>query len=173
MTVHDILRLLHNKPDDIKTLGDLHYNKVIIVPKTKSISKLFREFQKRRQHIAMVVDEHGDTVGLVTLEDILEEIVGDIADEHDREDKGILSIGKNEWEVDGDTIIEDINEALNVEIKYPEHKTISLLILEQLQGFPNEGERIQYDGLSIQVKEMGEKKINKVIITKLPEKSGE
>ena len=167
-TVHDILSILHNKkPQAIETLEDLHYHKVITVPKTKSINKLFREFQKRRQHLAIVVNEHGETVGLVTLEDILEEIVGDIADEQDRDEKVIQSIGKNEWEVDGDATIEEINEALNVMIDYPEHQTISLLILEKLQGFPTKGEKITYGSLNIQVKEMGKRKIEKVIITKI------
>lgn len=174
VTVHDILSILHNKhPQEVKTLEDLHYNKVIVVPKTKSIDKLFREFQKRRQHLAMVVDEHGEIVGLITLEDILEEIVGDIADEQDRETNSVRSIGKNEWEVDGDATIEEVNEALGIELKYPEHQTISLLILEELHGFPSEGERITYGNLNIQVKEMGKRKIEKVVITKLPEQSGE
>jgi len=94
VTVHDVLRLIHDAKGR-KTLEDLHYQKVITVPKTKSISKLFREFQKRRQHLAMIVNEHGEIIGLVTLEDILEEIVGDIADEQDKEEKAVHSIGKN------------------------------------------------------------------------------
>ncbi len=166
VTVHDILRLLHN-PKGVQTLADLHYQRVIIVPKTKSINKLFLEFKKRRHHIAMVVDEHGKIVGLVTLEDILEEIVGDIADEQDRDEKSVRSIGKNEWEADGDATIEEINFVVQSEIKYPEHQTISLLILEELHGFPNEGEKIEYDGYEFQVTQMSKKKIEKVNITKL------
>lgn len=166
ITVHDILHLIHNTKK-LKTLQDFHYQKLIVVPKTKSISKLFREFQKRRQHLAIVVDEHGDTIGLVTLEDILEEIVGEITDEQDREDKGIRNIGKNEWEIDGDATIESINEILKTDLNYPEHKTISLLILEKLQRFPHKGERIEHSNLSIKIKEMGEKKIEKVIINKI------
>jgi len=167
ITVHDILRLTHNNKD-IETLADLHYQDVIVVPKTKSINKLFLEFKIRRHHIAIVVDEHGKTAGLVTLEDILEEIVGEIADEQDRDYKKVESIGKNEWVASGEATIEEINEALDVEIDYPEHKTISLLILEKLQGFPREGERITYGNLSMQVKEMGNKKIDKVLLTILP-----
>jgi len=167
ITVHDILRLLQ-KEEKNKALGELHYQKVIVVPKTKSISRLFREFQKRRQHIAIIVDEHGDTVGLVTLEDILEEIVGDIADEEDISDITVRKIGKNEWEADGDATIEELNEALKAEIAYPEHETVSLLILEQVQGFPKKGEKIIYGNLQIQVMEMGKNRIEKVCITKLP-----
>ncbi|MBN2086746.1 HlyC/CorC family transporter [Candidatus Peregrinibacteria bacterium] len=166
VTVHDVVRLMNN-PGEYKTLEDLHYQKVIIVPKTKSINKLFLEFKKRRHHIALVVDEHGKIVGLVTLEDILEEIVGDIADEKDREESSVKKIGKNEWEVDGDATIEELNTELKTKFNYPEHQTISLLILEKLQGFPNEGEIIQQEGFEIRVTVMSKKKIEKVVITKM------
>lgn len=166
VTVHDILRILHD-PKKYKTLEDVKFNHPITVPKTKSISKLFHEFQRRRQHIAIVVDEHGQTVGLVTMEDILEEIVGDIVDEQDREQRMILQIGRNEWEASGETSIEDINDVLDVELDYPEHQSVSLLILEHLHRFPKLGEKLNYQDVIIQVKEMSKKKIEKVHITKL------
>jgi CBS domain containing-hemolysin-like protein len=166
ITVHDILRLT-NKTKSVSELGDLHYQDFIVVPKTKSINKLFLEFKKRRQHIAIVVDEHGRTVGLVTLEDILEEIVGEIADEQDKEVTRITPIGKNEWEVSGETTIEELNGAIDMEIDFPVHKTVSLLILEILQGFPRLGERIDFQGVSLQVKSMGKNRIDKVIVSKI------
>jgi putative hemolysin len=166
ITVHDILRLTY-KAKPIKTLADLHFNPIVVVPKTKAISKLFKEFQIRRQHLAMVVDEHGDTVGLVTLEDILEEIVGDIIDEQDREFKKVYKIGKNQWEAFGEATIEHINEVLQIDLNYPEHQTISLLILEQLKRFPKQGEKIVFENLIIQIKAMGEKRIEKVLISKI------
>ena len=168
VTVHDILRFLHD-PEKGKTLADFKLIAPIIVPKTKSISKLFHEFQKRRQHLAIVVDERGETAGLITMEDILEEIVGDIVDEQDQEEKMIKVIGKNEWLADGETSIEQINEDLDIELNYPEHQTISLLILEQLHRFPKLGEKIVYENLIFQVKEMGKKKIELVQISKLSE----
>lgn len=164
VTVHDILQFLHN-PERYKTLNDCEFSHPIVVPKTKSISKLFHEFQRRRQHMAIVVDEHGETVGIVTMEDILEEIVGDIADEQDREEKTIRSIGKNEWEVRGDTSIEDLSDALGVEIDFPAHESVSLLILEELHRFPKQGEKLEYHQLSIRVEEMTKKKIEWVKIT--------
>ena len=172
VTVHDILRFLHD-PEKGKTLADFKLIAPIIVPKTKSISKLFHEFQKRRQHLAIVVDERGETAGLITMEDILEEIVGDIVDEQDQEEKMIKVIGKNEWLADGDTSIEQINEDLDIELDYPEHQTVSLLILEQLHRFPKLGEKIVYENLIFQVKEMGKKKIELIQITKLSEPDGE
>ncbi len=166
LTVHDILKITHaEKP--IEKLSDFHYLLHIVVPKTKSIEKLFREFQKRRQHIAVVVDERGNTIGVVTMEDILEEIVGDIVDESDREESHITQIGKNEWVASGDATIEEVNEIIGIELDYPEHQTVSLLILEKLHEFPNLGEKIKYENLEFQVKKMGKKKIEEVLITKI------
>ncbi|MBN2307013.1 HlyC/CorC family transporter [Candidatus Peregrinibacteria bacterium] len=166
LTVHDILKIT-NTEKPIEKLSDFHFLSPIVVPKTKAIAKLFREFQKRRQHIAIVVDERGHTVGLVTLEDILEEIVGDIVDESDQEKNRVTPIGKNEWLATGEATIEEINEALGIELSYPEHQTISLLILEKLQGFPHLGEKIVYGKVEFQVKTMSKKKIEEVLITKL------
>lgn len=169
VTVHDVLKLtLSHIPQVAKSLTDLHFTKPIVVPKTKAISALFKEFQRRHQHMAIVVDERGKTIGIVTLEDILEEIVGDIMDEHDHEESQITAIGKSEWEASGEATIEEINEALDVELNYPEHQTISLLILEKLERFPKKGEKVQHENLLIQIKEMHPKKIEKVLITKLP-----
>ena len=166
LTVHDILKITHSDKQ-IENLSDFHFLSPIVVPKTKAIAKLFREFQKRRQHIAIVVDERGHTVGLVTLEDILEEIVGDIIDESDQEQSRVTTIGKNEWLASGEATIEELNEATGIELDYPEHQTVSLLILEKLQNFPRLGERIEYGKLAFQVKKMTKKKIEEVLITKI------
>ncbi len=172
VTVHDILQFLHDPQKD-KTLADFKFKSPIVTPKTKPISKLFHEFQRRRQHLAIVVDEHGETAGLITLEDILEEIVGDIIDEQDREEKMIRPIGKNEWEARGEADIEELNETLGVELDYPAHQTISLLILEELHRFPKLGEKIIFENLIFQVKEMSKKKIETVLITRLSEPDSE
>jgi putative hemolysin len=167
LTVHDILKITHQENPPAEKLSDLKYTPPIVVPKTKSISKLFREFQKRRQHIAVVVDERGHTVGLITMEDILEEIVGDIVDESDQEKDRIIQIGKNEWVATGEATVEEVNRAVGEKMHYPEHKTVSLLILEKLQGFPHLGERIELGNLSFQVRKMTKKKIEEILITKL------
>jgi putative hemolysin len=166
ITVHDVLRLMQ-KATGITKLSEMKLSDPIVVPKTKSISRLFREFQKKRQHLAVVVNEHGETVGLVSLEDILEEIVGDIVDEQDREEKKVYKIAANQWEAQGGATIEEINEALDIDLAYPEHQTISLLVLEDLQRFPLKGEKINYENLIIQAKSMSHNKIEKVVITKI------
>lgn len=168
LSVQSLLRVSHD-PQHKKTLGDLDYNDVIVVPWTQPISKLFRQFQKRRQHLAIVINEHGETIGLVSLEDILEEIVGEIADESDKEFKKIHRIENNLWEVKGDTTIEEINEALNIELEYPGYQTVSLLILEKLQELPRQGQKITYNHLLIQVNSMLRNKINTVLLSKLSE----
>ncbi len=170
LNVHDIVKVLHDKKG-AASLKDIPFTHPVVIPKTKSISHLFNEFQKKRKHMAVVVDEHGHTAGLVTMEDILEEIVGDIIDEHDKEVKTIHKIEKNVWEVSADTTIEDINNTLGVDLDYPEHQTIALLILEELERFPKLGEKIEYENVIIQVKEMSKKRIEQVVITKL--KNGE
>ena len=167
VTVHDILRFLHDPQKDQK-LSDFKTKHPILVPKTKSISHLFHEFQKRRQHLAIVVDEHGETVGLVTMEDILEEIVGEIVDEQDLEEEVVKQIGKNEWEIKGGANIEDVNKILGIHLNFPDHETISLLVLEQLHRFPKLGEKIVFGDFIFQIKEMSKKKIETVVITKMP-----
>lgn len=166
ITVHDVLAILHD-PKRYSSLEDFRFPAPILAPKTKPIAKLFHELQRRRQHIALVVDEHGETAGLVTMEDILEEIVGDIVDEQDREQKMVFPIGKNEWEAHGDATIEMINNALGVKLGYPEHQTVSLLILEQLHRFPKQGEKIAYENLILQVTELTKKKIERLHLSKL------
>ncbi|MDH5597114.1 MAG: hemolysin family protein [Candidatus Peregrinibacteria bacterium] len=167
VTVHDILKITHHEERPVENLKDMDFTHPIVVPKTKSIQKLFREFQKRRKHIAIVVNEHGHTVGLITMEDILEEIVGDIVDESDQEEKRVSSIGNQEWLAEADATLEEVYEAIGEELEYPEHKTVGLLILEKLQGFPHLGERIEFGNYNFQVKKMSKKKIEEVLITKL------
>ncbi|MCL5260840.1 MAG: hemolysin family protein [Gammaproteobacteria bacterium] len=168
LNVHEVLRLTM-QPSNIKTLNEVQFTPVITVPKTESINQLFKKFQRRKQHMAAVVDEYGNTVGLVTLEDILEEIVGDIVDEQDREFKKIYKIEKNVWEAFGECTIEEINLALKIELGYPKHQPISLLILEQLHRFPKQGEKILFENIIIEVKLMSKKKIERVIIERIPE----
>jgi len=168
LTIHDILKFIHNNTE-IKTLTDIDYAEFIVVPKTKPIRELFNEFNIRRKHIAIVVNELGQTIGLVSIEDILEELVGDITDEQDREKKNIYRLDSSTWELRGDTTIDEINQAVGTDLSYPGHKNISLLVLELLKRFPKEGEKMTYENLELQIKKMGKNKIEKIIITKISE----
>ncbi|KKR25928.1 MAG: hypothetical protein UT55_C0024G0001, partial [Candidatus Peregrinibacteria bacterium GW2011_GWE2_39_6] len=146
-------------------LGSLNLLKPLKVPASKKINQLFHEFQKRRMHLAIVLDEHGGTAGLITLEDILEEIVGEIVDEFDEEEKPDLrKIGKSEVEATGKTLIEEINDALEIQIPAPEHKTISYYITEKLGRFPKRGEIIDDENFVTTIDEMNKHTIEKVTI---------
>lgn len=122
------------------------------VPDTKPVDELLREMQSRHISIAVVVDEYGGTHGLVTIEDLLEEIVGEITDEYDRELPNISRIGKDIWRVVGSTIIEDVNEELDLKIPTDEHETIGGFVYGHLGHIPHEAESMTLDDLGIDIK---------------------
>ena len=139
---------------------------VFIVPCQKVIDDLFKEFQSRHVHIAVVVDEYGGVVGLVTLEDLLEELVGEIIDETDVTKQLIKRIDKNTILVDGETEIDEINDFFNIELPIKGTETVSSLIFEKTGRIPRKGEEISFDHIKIIIEEASEKKIDKVRIIK-------
>jgi putative hemolysin len=171
LTVKTLLQHLHKKEMKNK-LKDLDLLEPFMIPGSKKINSLFNEFQKRRTHLAIVLDEHGGTMGLITLEDILEEIVGEIVDEFDEDEKSeVTLIGKTELEATGKAEIEEINDALKIRIPCQDHKTISYYITEKLGRFPRRGEEIKGKGYTITVDEMEKHTITKVTIVKGRKKS--
>jgi len=166
LTVKTLLQYL-NEGKGAVVLKDLKLMKPFKVPISKKINQLFKEFQKRRTHIAIVLGEHGGTAGLITLEDILEEIVGEIVDEFDEDETdGITKIGTREVEASGKALVEQINEALDIRIPCHDHRTISYYITEKLGRFPKRGEIIKGRGYQIQVEEMHKHTILKVSVEK-------
>ncbi|MBT5016268.1 HlyC/CorC family transporter [Candidatus Peregrinibacteria bacterium] len=166
LTVKTLLSHMHRKEMN-QPLSKLDILEPLKVPSSKKINALFNEFQKRRIHLAIVLDEHGGTAGLITLEDILEEIVGEIVDEFDEEEKSeVTLIGKTELEATGKALIEDINDELKIKIPCQDHKTISYYITEKLGRFPRRGEEIKGKGYVITVDEMQKHTIKKVTIEK-------
>ncbi len=141
-------------------------SKPYFVPEGKPIAEIMREFKKRHKHIAIVVNEYGDTVGLITMEDILEQLVGQIADESDVDDFIIKRLGKNSILVDGDEEIDEVNDFFNVSIQGPKNNSISWLLLDAFERIPEKGERITLDGLVFEVEAATDRTIEKVTITK-------
>ena len=149
----DLLRTLENTNMDLM-LKDVA-RKPLFVSQEKMISELLKEFQGRRIHMAIVVDEFGGTEGLVTLEDIIEELVGEIVDETDIERQLIATVDKNTITVHGDVEIDDVNEALKVHIpKGEDYSTLNGFLHERLQDIPKEGDKISLDNVIISVEEM-------------------
>jgi len=137
----------------------------MIVPETMVIDKLLSEFKKNKVHIAMVVDEHGGISGLITIEDLLEEIVGDIYDETDKEKIMIKKVNENLSLVKGETEIEDVNRELNLDLNEKgDYETISGLILSELRYIPEAGEEIDLENCKIKIKKANTRRIIEVEI---------
>jgi CBS domain containing-hemolysin-like protein len=141
------------------------------VPEHKKLDKLLQQFKKRRHHMAILVDEHGGVSGLITLEDALEEIVGDIADETDKEEPLIVKSRAREWVVLGKADIEEINEKLAMGIpESSNYDTFSGFILDKIGRIPTVNEEIPIDGFTVTVKEIDGIRITKYTIRQHPPK---
>jgi putative hemolysin len=137
---------------------------------SKKVDGLMREFKKDHIHIAVVVDEYGGTAGIVTMEDILEEIVGEIHDEYDLEEKPIVQIAKNLYRIDPHIDLTDLSEKFNI-ILAPEdadYTTLSGLIYHECGTIPSENTEFEFNGVRIKVLKMDNQRIEKVQIEILP-----
>ena len=162
--VKDVLLQISKGSRDIELI-DLA-KKPFIIPEKMSINKLFKEFQFRHIHMAVAVDEHGTVVGVVTMEDLLEELVGEIVDETDINKELIMRIDKKTILVDGDTEIDDINDFFNVNLPGKMTDTISAVILGKIEKIPAHNEKIKINGLLLTIEQVTEKEIQKVKIEK-------
>ena len=143
------------------------------VPESKQIDHLLKDFQQRRENVAIVVDEYGGTAGLVTLEDIVEEVVGEIRDEFDRESPLMVTLGKKEWLVDAKISINDLEDDLP--IPFPEDReydTLAGFLYDQFGDIPSVGNKVEFSGYEFEIKTVSGNRIVKVFISQ-PEESNE
>ena len=150
------------KSDSIESL----IRPVYYVPESMKVAELLKEFQKRKQKLAVVVDEHGGVSGLVTMEDLVEEIVGEIQDEYDREEVQIIKKGPSEYIVSGDAEIEEVEDLFDLEFAEGNYITIGGLITHHMGRLPDIGEKVQIENLSLEILEVDQKTIKKLRITK-------
>ena len=137
------------------------------VPENKKLDNLLQQFKKRKQHIAIIVDEHGGVCGLITLEDALEEIVGEIIDETDKFEPHIVKLKKDEWRVLGKSEIDEVNEKLQMSIPdSKEYDTFSGYVLDQIGRIPREKEEIPLGDYMVTVNEMDGTRIKEYIVKK-------
>lgn len=136
------------------------------VPESKPIAELFAEMQESRGQLAMVVDEFGGTAGLVTMERLLEEIVGEFGDELAKVKKSFETIDENSFQIDGGMRVDDANEKLGLELPEGEYETVAGFVLNALGHIPKEGEQLKYNNLKLVITEMKGVKIGKILITK-------
>jgi magnesium and cobalt transporter len=139
---------------------------VVFVPESKRLNVLLREFRRSRVHMAIVADEYGGIAGLVTIEDVIEQIVGDIDDEHDvDEDVNIRKDGERQYVVRGQTPIDEFNEYFQTELSDDEFDTVAGLIMKQLGRLPRRGETLQLADCEIKVMRFDRRRIDSLRLT--------
>jgi len=136
-----------------------------VVPETKDLASLLQEFRRTNQHFAVVVDECGAMVGIATLEDLLEEIVGEIEDEFDVPEEPVEQIGEDSYRVDGMFSIDDFNERFGTELPEEDFHTVAGFVFGQLGRAPEPGDDVSYDGMRFDVLEVEGNRIERIAVT--------
>ena len=162
----DLLKRIHES-DATLTVASLA-RQPTFVPEQKKVAELLREMQDQRVHMAIVVDEYGGTAGLATIEDLIEEIVGEIVDEYDKEEPLVEPIDENTIRVDAKMPIDEVNELLDAELPDEEWDTVGGLVFGLTGRVPVVGERVKFDSLEFLTERVTGRRIQKVVITKLP-----
>jgi CBS domain containing-hemolysin-like protein len=152
--------------DDVRPIATL-IRPAAVVPETKLVPELLKQFQVQQTQCAIVVDEYGGTAGLVTLEDLLEEIVGEIRDEYDVESDSVVDEGHGRFVFSGKVDIDAVAQRLDVEIEREGFETVGGYLLARIGRVPTVGERFEIDGLNVEVLEAERRRITKVRMSKL------
>jgi magnesium and cobalt transporter len=138
----------------------------VFVPESKRLNVLLREFRRSRVHMAIVADEYGGVAGLVTIEDVIEQIIGDIDDEHDiDEEQNIRKDGERQYVVRGQTPIDEFNEYFQTELSDDEFDTVAGLVMKQLGRLPRRGETLQLADCEVKVMRFDRRRIDVLRLT--------
>ena len=136
------------------------------IPETKPLTRLMREMQAEKFHMAILIDEYGGVAGLVTLEDCLEELVGDIMDEYDNETDDVQELESGHLLMDGGTSIDDVNEQLGTDIPNEDWDTVGGFVFSSLGHVPAEGEELHYEGHVFRAIRMDGRRVSQVLVTR-------
>ncbi len=157
----DIFELLsHGQEKPLKEI----VRPIMFIPESVKVNQLLREFRSQHMHIAMVISEHGGVVGLITLEDVLEEIVGEISDEHEPTTEKIAKLKQGGFLVEANITTEELGEFLNITFESEDSLTLGGFLTEQLQHLPKKGERILYKKYYFQIQKASKKRVQQVLI---------
>ncbi|HET7235449.1 MAG TPA: hemolysin family protein [Actinomycetota bacterium] len=167
----DVLKALHQGKHDMP-LTDIA-REPHFVPESKKVADLLREMQKDKFHIALVTDEYGSVSGLITLEDLLEELVGEITDEYDVEEPELEQVAEGVYRVDGKLAIDEVNEILDTELPDEEWDTVGGLMLGLMGSIPDEGEEVRFQNLRFTAERVNGRRIVKILITREDEDEDE
>lgn len=176
-SIDNVIGVLHIRDyfANLHKVKDGNYKKIIrsafFIPETTLADVLFREMRSKKVHMAIIVDEYGGTSGIVTLEDLLEEIVGDIKDEHDNEELMITQLEDNLWRIKGSTYLEDLENLFNIKIPEGDYDTLGGLIFSRITAIPEDGQNLELDiaGLHINVESIRERRVEWVLVSKKDE----
>jgi putative hemolysin len=142
---------------------------IMFIPESVRVSHLLQEFRAQQMHIAIVLNEHGSVTGLVTLEDALEEIVGDISDEHEAAANHIVPLKQGGWLANAGVPLEKLASHFNIVFDTEASLTLGGFLTEKLQHVPRKGEKVQYQGLTFRIQKASHKRVRQVLITKASE----
>jgi magnesium and cobalt transporter len=161
----DLLR--HSQEEDFQLRDWLR--PAVFIPESKRLSVLLKDFREHRNHIAIVVDEYGGVAGLVTIEDVLEQIVGDIEDEHDTDDieDNIINVSETHFRIRGITELDQVNEALGTNFADEDNDTLAGFILKNLGRVPHKGESITIGNILFEVQRADARQVHVLLATKL------
>ena len=163
----DLMMEAYKKGFDNIKVADL-LQEAYFVPETKNVNELFNEMQLEKKHITILIDEYGGFSGIVTLEDLIEEVMGNIADEFDDEDLSIRQLSRNKYLINGEVSLNDLNDNFNFELESKYYDTLSGILIENLGYIPEDNENIEpitINGVVFKPQRVKNKKIEKVIMT--------
>jgi len=172
--VRDLFSAIHRRGLAEVRLEEL-LRTAYIVPETKDLASLLKEFRRTNNHFAVVVDEYGAMVGICTLEDLIEEIVGEIEDEFDVPEEPIVQVDEDTWRLDGRFPIEEFNERFDTELPDEDYHTVAGFVFGQLGRAPEPGDDVSYNGLRFDVLEVEGNRIERLAVTfvERPERRGD
>jgi putative hemolysin len=143
------------------------------MPESMRAADCLREMRRRKSHMVIVIDEYGGTSGLVTIEDLLEEIVGEIADEYDREEPNVEPLPNGDFRVNARLSISEVNELLDVELPATEWDSIGGLLFNLISDVPREGQEVEFQGLSLRAERVQGRRVGRVRIHRLTRPAAE
>jgi CBS domain containing-hemolysin-like protein len=176
-SLDDIRGFVHAK--DLLRLSPAEYDhpvpesmirRALVVPESARVDRLLQDMRRQRSHLAIVIDEHGGTAGLVTMEDIVEEVVGEIRDEHDVEAEGVRRVSANRWLVEASLRPSEVRRATGVSLPEGEYDTVSGFVMERIGRIPRAGDRIDEEQWTLRVRSMEGRRVSEVDLIAKPRK---
>ena len=163
----DLLRYYAGEDFDVRDM----LRPAVFIPESKRLNVLLKEFRSNRNHIAIVVDEYGGVAGIITIEDVLEQIVGDIEDEHDIDEEAdnIIALDNGDIRVKGITELDQFNQTIGTHFAIEDIDTVAGLVIQHLGRVPKVGERITIDGIEFEVQRADPRQIHVLLARQLPQ----